>query len=229
MYDPELNFVDMQLGRIFDHLKATGQDENTIIIITADHGQGLKDGQRRHGWIKHRLLYQWCLRVPLILRIPGEDPAVVKELVRTIDILPTLLEVLDMAAPAPMEGQSLLGLARGEAQGGRIAYAEALNLIDTHAPKRGLPAHCVDNLFCVTDGRWKMIHHEKQPGNTELFDLEADPMELRNIAVAHPEEVQRLRAFLHETGAMQIRAGTAGEEDAGQAALLHSLGYTGDQ
>ena len=229
LYDPELNFVDTQLGRIFDALKASGQDQNTIIVITADHGQGLKDGKARHGWIKHRLLYQWCLRVPLILRIPGNAPAVVDSQVRSIDILPTLLEALDLAPPAPVEGKSLLALARGETEASpRLAYADALNLVDTHSPKRGLPAHCIDNLFCVSDGRWKLIHHGQHPENSELFDLENDPLELRNLASTHPQHVTRLRAFLEETRAMEVRAEVGGEEDAAAAARLHGLGYVGD-
>lgn len=230
MYDPELAYMDAQVGRLVDWLEEHGQWDRTVIVVTADHGQGLKDGRARHGWPKHRLLYDWCIRVPLIMRIPGEAAGVVvprAEQVRTIDILPTLLEVLDAPTRQAIEGQSLLGVLRGEPAGTRIAYADALNHYDTFSPRRGLPAIAQDeNLFAVTDGRWKLIYHELRPENHELFDLDADPRELRNVAQDHPEQLARLETFLLERGAMEVEPpGTGGAVP--DASALYSLGYGG--
>jgi arylsulfatase A-like enzyme len=227
MYDLELSFMDEQLGRLFEAIRAQGAWDETAIAITADHGQGLTDGLKNHGWLKHRLLYEWGLHVPLILKLPGLDgDRRVEPLVRTIDILPTLLEALDLAGP-PMEGESLLALMRGGPDDGRIAYADALNLLDAHAPQKMRPEYA-DNLFCATDARWKLIWHQTKPGNVELFDLASDPEELRNLAGEHPAEVERLKAFLDQRRAMQVQAPRAGAPAPDKQAL-EELGYVGDE
>ena len=224
MYDAELTFADEQVGRLLERIRTRGEWEDTIVVITADHGQGLGDGARNHGWFKHRLLYEWSLHVPLIVRIPGVRAGVsVEPLVRTIDVLPTLLEALDLPVPE-IEGASLLALLRGGEDDGRIAYADALNLYDVHSPKK-MKDEYLDNLYCVTDARWKLIWHEQKPGNVELYDLRSDPEELRNVAAENPREVARLKRFLEERGAMDVRP----PEDtsaAPDASALQGLGYT---
>ena len=227
MYDPELTFIDEQLGRLFEAIHSEGTWDQTVIAITADHGQGLTDGLKNHGWLKHRLLYEWGLHVPLILKLPGLDGGRrVEPLVRTIDILPTVLEALDLAGPA-MEGQSMLALARGGPDDGRVAYADALNLLDAHAPQKMRPEYA-DNLFCASDARWKLIWHQTKPENVELFDLEADPAELRNLASEHPEQVARLKAFLDERRVMEVQAPEAGALAPDKRAL-EELGYFGNE
>ncbi|MBT3224078.1 MAG: sulfatase, partial [Proteobacteria bacterium] len=89
MYRSEVNFVDSQFGRLIKAFKAGGDYDDTIFVVVADHGQGL--GQ--HDWWHHRLLYEEQLRVPMIMRIPGwPRGTVVNDLVRTIDIYPTIME-----------------------------------------------------------------------------------------------------------------------------------------
>lgn len=227
MYDPEITFMDRQIGRLVEWLKAKGQWDRTIIVITADHGQGLRDGQERHGWFKHRLLYEWAIHVPLIIRVPGEPAGIeVANQVRTIDIVPTVLEALDLGGP-PMDGQSLMMLLRGaQEEQPRLAYADALNLYDAHSPRK-LPGDNYDNLYCVTDGRWKLIYHERAPQTSELFDLENDPGELVNVAAGHPRIVQRLKDFIDERQAMKVEAPSDEERAAApDASTLQALGYT---
>jgi len=227
MYDPELTFMDEQLGRLFDEIAADGELERTLIVITADHGQGLLDGLDRHGWAKHRLIYDWSLHVPLVIVAPGEEASagrVVEAQVRAIDVMPTVLVALGLPLPE-MEGASLQGLMRGETEPSpRIAYADVISLHDTHSPRRGLPANCRDNLFAVSDGRWKYIRHQFNPENDELFDLENDPLELLNIAADHPDIVERLNAFLVEKGALELQAPEAGGA-VPNANALDGLGY----
>ena len=84
--------------------------DDTVLVIVADHGQGL--GQ--HDWWSHRLLYQEDLHVPLIVRVPGGPTGTtVPELVRTVDIYPTVLEAIGLEAPAVIPGKSLRGLMEG--------------------------------------------------------------------------------------------------------------------
>ncbi len=227
MYDPELNFVDLQVGRLLDWLRQNDQYDDTIVVITADHGQGLMDGLERHGWPKHRLLYDWCIRVPLIVRIPGEEAGlVVSDQVRTIDILPTLLEALDVGLQSEIEGLSLLPLMHHQSEPEpRMAYADALNLYDAHSPKKKLPRGQRDNMFAVTDGVWKLIWKEHQRELSELYHLAEDPLEANNLwSPEHPQAL-RLEAFLEEKGARLIELPTAGEGPAPSAEFLKNLGY----
>ncbi len=228
MYDPEMAFQDEQIGRIFDWLREKDLYDSTIVVVTADHGQGLKDGMERHGWAKHRLLYDWSLHVPLLVKIPGETPgAVVDDQVRTIDIVPTLLDALDVPARQDMEGQSMVGLIRGEEEDEpRIAYADALNSYDKHAPRRGMPEHSRnEDLYMICDGEWKLIYHRHREQH-ELFHLTNDPLEVRNVASEKPEKVEELKAWLDKWNAFRIEEPGVGTGDGPDAATLKALGYT---
>ncbi|MEM9799091.1 MAG: sulfatase [Planctomycetota bacterium] len=230
MYDPELAFMDVQIARLRAWLRENGQDEKTIIVITSDHGQGLTDGKERHGWMKHRLLYDWCVQVPLIVRVPGlVSGGVVDAQVRTIDVLPTILEALQLPLASRVEGRSLVDLMLGEAEDEvRIAYADALNLYDTHAPReRALPPGQYDNLYMACDDRWKLIWHERNPDLSQLYDLESDPGETKNLYRADHPEAERLKAFLDEREATRVEAPESASGDP-SAAALQSLGYGGE-
>lgn len=231
MYDPELAFMDMQISRIVDWLKANGQDENTIIVVTADHGQGLTDGMKNHGWMKHRLLYDWSVRVPLIVRIPGVgDGAVVLDQVRTIDVLPTILEALNVPLRQSIEGKSVLPLIAGKREETpRIAYADALNYYDAHSPgPKKLPLGQADNLYMACDGRWKLIYHERNSSMSELYDLVKDPEEIQNLYASDHPEAARLQEFLDERDVTKVEAPDS-NSSAPNSAVLKNLGYGGDE
>ena len=225
LYDPEIFFMDMHFGRLVDYLKRTGEYDRTVIVVVADHGQGL--GQ--HGWFPHRLLYQEQIRLPLIVRLPdGPRGLVVSNLVRSIDILPTALEAVGLEASQPIEGISLAGLMNGQEEEPRLAFGEALNTIDVHAP-RMLPPHQKDDLFCVADQTWKLIYHKHEPGNTELYNLVTDPMERNNLAKEHPDQLARLLARVKELGVMEIEfVEPEGSMDQEALEKLRSLGYVED-
>ena len=101
LYAAEIRYMDHQIGKLFEALRERGLWDDTLVAVTADHGQGLGE----HDWAAHRILYQEQIHVPLILRLPG-DPGetggrVVDDLVRSVDIAPT---VLDYAGLAPIAG-----------------------------------------------------------------------------------------------------------------------------
>ena len=148
IYGPEIRYMDGQISRILDRLRETGQYDNTLIIVLADHGQGL--GQ--HGWMKHRILYREVIRIPLIIRFPGlESGRVVEEVVRNTDVFPTILDFLELDVPNPIDGSSLRALMNGEVeQERRLGYAEALNTMDAHCPPH-LPEDQLDLLFSIVD------------------------------------------------------------------------------
>jgi arylsulfatase A-like enzyme len=241
IYDVELAFVDAQVGRIVEALGKSGALASTVVVVIGDHGQGLLDGFERHGWMLHTLPYQWCLRVPLIVRLPaahsGAESArgrVVADLVRAIDVFPTILEAVGKPAPVlpAIEGESLLPLMEGEDdEEPRIAYADALTLTDRHAG--AVPERLHDDLFVAMDRRWKLVFHSTDPAKSELFDLGLDPLETRNVAVDHGLIVEQMRRWLDRRGALSIRRparpdGAESEEDARRRRMLEALGYGGD-
>lgn len=222
MYDPEIFFMDIQIGRIIDFLKKKEIFENTIIIVMADHGQGL--GQ--HQWMLHRLLYQEDIRIPLVIRDPGRAKGkVIKELVRNIDIFPTILEILGIEWNLKIDGKSLVGLLDGVREEPRFGYAEALNTLDTHSPQK-LPEKQKDLLFSIIESKWKLIYHKNIPKNSELYDLKSDPNELVNLIKNFPEEFHRLLEILNNTGGLSIPfVGELPSEDSEALENLKSLGY----
>ena len=224
VYDADLNFMDHHVGRLLEAYRERGRMERTIVLVTADHGQGLGD----HDWEQHRILYREQLQIPLIARWPGGPRGrVVPDLVRNTDLLPTITQLLGLEAPRGLDGQSVVELldASGEP---RVAYAEALNTLDSHAPG-ALPERHKDLLFCAVERDWKLIHHVEHPENSELYDLRADPGELVNVLDEHPEEAARLLAFLEESGGMAVRTGEVVPIEEEAARKLEALGYSGDE
>ena len=196
LYATELGYVDQQFGRLVNALKDRGDWERTIVIVVADHGEGLTD----HGWNYHRVLYQEQIRVPYLLRVPGAqggtDGRKIESLVRTVDLAPTVFDYLGIEAGF-MNGRSLRPLIEQTGDDPRIAFAEQVNGYDFNAGP-GLRAQRPQDMFvyCAVDDRWKLLYRPHDPSASELFDLDADPLEQVNVyAVDHPE-AQRLRVVL---------------------------------
>ncbi|MFH1999225.1 MAG: sulfatase, partial [Planctomycetota bacterium] len=165
VYDGEVAFMDLQIGRIFDALKTSDQYDNTLIIITNDHGQGLGD----HDWWTHRILYQEQIRMPLIVRTPdGPSNRSCSALVRSIDIMPTALDYAGIA-PLPVEGRSLRGLMRGELEPERMAYADSLMRLDDNRPEDLAGGIHDDLMYCVMTRTWKLIHRRFHEDASELY------------------------------------------------------------
>lgn len=223
LYRAEVAYLDTQIGELFACLRESGRFENTIVVVVADHGEGLGD----HGWWFHRILYQEQIRVPLILRIPGwPREKVIDDLVRTTDILPTLLEHLGLAVPEDLAGRSLRGLVHGEAEEPRIAYADQINLFDLNA--RMVEARPEDGLlYCAMDRSWKLICRPNVPGRDELYNLEEDPREQNNLIEIEANEAARLMGELERFDGFVTRPfGDALDPEV--LGRLRSLGYVGD-
>jgi arylsulfatase A-like enzyme len=172
MYDGEIRFTDFQLGRLFDALKQEGLWENTIIIITADHGEGFGEHglppNRRHGY--H--LYRNQTEVPFIMRVPGLAPRVVDEPVGHVDLLPTLLNTLGAPADAEPQllGDSMLALMLGQKEpANRRVFQEVW--YEGPTSRKAL----------VTAG-WHLILNLIPDDTSELYDLTADPLEEHDVA-----------------------------------------------
>jgi len=176
-YLGELLFMDAQVGRLLAALDRLGLAESTIVVVVGDHGEGLGEhGEATHG----QQLYDSVLRVPFIVRAPGVRPAAVTDVVRLVDVLPTLVSLLGLP-PTASDGVSL----RPALAGARLdleAYAESLYPARLGGePRRAL-----------SDGRFKLI----LGGGAELYDLDRDPFEERNLIIDRPRTADAMRARL---------------------------------
>lgn len=225
IYRSECFYMDAQLGRLLQALKQSGRYDDTIVVIVADHGQGL--GQ--HDWWSHRLLYQEDVHVPLIVRVPGgARGTTVAPLVRTVDIFPTVLEAIGLEAPAVIPGKSLLGLMAGRSEPPRLAYADQINKYDLVSASISQRRPKDDLLYCAMDRTWKLIYRYSYPAESELYNLAEDPHELNNVFGRHPEQVARLKAFLDEcNGYVTAPFTDAAMPDESALRTLEALGYVG--
>lgn len=122
-YDGEVAYVDFALGRLVSDLKENGRFANTMIILTADHGESLGEHEETtHGYFA----YNPTLQIPLIICIPGAKPASIEQYVAQIDIFPTVCDVLRVKKPAFLQGLSLLSLMKGKKLPKRFIYFESL-------------------------------------------------------------------------------------------------------
>lgn len=185
-YDAEVAYVDSALAHVFHRLDELGLSEQTLVILTADHGECLDDHEC---WFDHHGLYEENVRIPLLMRLPGRIPAGrrIPGFARLTDVAPTILEAIghgDAAAAEGMEGQSLWPRISGS-RAGRIRRDELYLTECTWMRKRAWRR-----------GDWKLIQalepdfHGFPP--LELYDLANDPGERHNLAGDRPEVAQDL-------------------------------------
>ena len=196
LYDGEIAYADSTLGNFLAYLKAHNWYQNAVIIVVGDHGEGLGEHhEETHGIF----LYDATTHVPLLFKLPGRSTArVIDAQVRTTDILPTVLDLLNVSQTPQFDGESLKAYFTGEAAD-HIAFGE------TDYPVRfgWAPLRSVRTLA------FKFI----EAPHPELYDLRADPAELRNIFADESADVQKSRALLADLRAKQSPApsGQAGQ------------------
>lgn len=201
LYDLEVRYADEQFGRLIDALESRGLLQNTLVAFTSDHGEEFWD----HGNVGHgHTLFNELTRVPLVIKPPsGTPPAVgvVESQVRLIDLVPTILDLLDLPALDEGQGESLLPLMNGSAEKeDRPSFSEALMYFGEKK--------------AVDDGRYRLIISPNS-GSEELYDLLTDPDARNDLAGQHPDIVLRLKGVLRD-------------HLAGQEAFLQTLETSGD-
>jgi len=225
LYAAEIRFVDHHLGPLLEALGQRGLEEGTLIAVVSDHGQGLGD----HGWFGHQILYQEQIRVPLLLRIPGvAGGREVKELVRSIDLLPTLLDYAGLPLPKGVQGRSLRPLMEGREDSPRLAYADQLNLFDKNASMI-LRRPWDDLLYSVQDQGWKLIYRPTRPEHSELYNLAQDPAETENLFRFDHEHARRLLARLGEHDGWLRQPPRGATMDPEARKRLAALGYVEEE
>ena len=176
-YDAMLSYADYQLGLFFAALEQAGKLDNTLVLITSDHGEDLLD----HGFINHRTsLHESTVHVPLILFGPGVPRGAVDTLVEARDILPTLLDAASVETPPGLGGHSLLATARGEipARDG-VGIEGVMDMLAWRTPThklilRELP---LDDEDLAERIRTRPL----DPAHSALYHLGEDPEEQRNL------------------------------------------------
>jgi arylsulfatase A-like enzyme len=181
-YDGGIAYLDSNLGRLFSELKRHALYDNSLIIVTSDHGEGFG----LHGVMGHSgiSVYQDLIRIPLLIKYPRRSRAeVVNETVSLVDVLPTILDVLRYTIPKNVEGQSLLVAARSRHD---VAVSES------YPTKPEVPR--LDRIErAIISGNMKLITSNR--GKRELYDLAKDPSETHNL-FATDDRGRKLEATL---------------------------------
>jgi iduronate 2-sulfatase len=189
-YYASISFMDAQVGRVLDALDRLGLAENTIVVMTSDHGYHLGE----HGLWQKMSLFEESARVPLIIAAPGvtEGGTVAPAPVGLIDLYPTLAELCGVEAPENLQGQSLVPLLR-----------------DPDAPSRGWSLSQVTRGgggqgrffgYSIRTPRWRYTEWDEGDRGLELYDHESDPREQTNLADCpdHVETITELSRLLRE-------------------------------
>jgi arylsulfatase A-like enzyme/Tfp pilus assembly protein PilF len=216
-YDEEIAVVDLAVGSLIEELKKEGIFDNTVVIVTADHGESLGE----HGEKTHAIfIYDATIHVPLIWRYPPLFPAgkVYDGPVRAVDIAPTILAILNLPGGDQTQGADLSKALRGD------------------VPPLDLPQYC-ESLLCEVGFGMAPLYGVRKKGHKfiraprpELYDLKADPRELNNILAQDGATADDLDHELDAILADCKRRAVAPKEnplDKETAENLQALGYLG--
>lgn len=199
-YGETLSAVDDSVGRVLDQLEKMGVLDDTLVVYMGDNGFMFGE----HGLIDKRVAYEPSIRVPLLMRAPQliQPGTVVEEVVANIDIAPTVMDVMGLQPAAHFDGRTLTPLLCGE----KIPWRDYFLYV--YYWERNYPQS--PTVFALRGDRYKFITHYGLWDSDELYDLQADPDEMKNLIhdPAHQRTVaamtRRLYAMMAELGGMQI-------------------------
>jgi arylsulfatase A-like enzyme len=224
LYTGEVFLADRHFGTLLDALTAAGLLERSVLLLTADHGEGLMD----HGLLQHGQVYEEDLRIPLVLGVPGLPAGRrVAAPVTQLDVLPTLAGLAGVALEGPVAGRDLTRVP--------TAAREVVGVAYTDDARRRASLRDEDGTKLVVDCGGGP---GAAPPSRQLFDLSVDPGEREDLAAARPERAraleQRLWQALGVSGCAELRmarsSGRGAHEglDPETVRRLEALGYGGD-
>ncbi len=192
LYDAEVAYLDYEIGRLFEHLGDLGVLDKTMVVLFGDHGENMTE---HDAWFDHAGLYDSVVHVPVLIWAPGVVPASrVTTLVSTVDVKPTVLDFLGMAAVPGLDGRSLRRLTEGD----DAAHRDAVFLSEcTWQAKRGVRTADWKFIRCVDPGVYPR-------DGIELYRLNIDPAEQTNLAHEQPEIALQMDAILTEWLTVQL-------------------------
>jgi arylsulfatase A-like enzyme len=175
LYDAGLASFDSQIGALFSSMKEKGLYEDSLIIFTSDHGEEFQE----HGQFIHNQTYEENIRIPLLVKFPGKgvQPGRIEAPVGLIDIMPTILEYLDIPVGKYFQGRSFLDAIQGSAGEDREIFS-----------RKKLFRH--GDIYSLTGRRYKLIYNTTT-GEKDLYDLLQDPGEKNNTAEEFPEITEK--------------------------------------
>jgi N-acetylglucosamine-6-sulfatase len=199
-YAETLLALDESVGRVLDALRDEGVLDSTLVLYLGDNGFAFGE----HGLIDKRNAYEESIRIPMVARAPGLLPAgaTVTAVAANIDVAPTLLEAAGLKPPTGLDGRSLLAAARGDTAGWRR------EVLYEYYWERNFPQ--TPTVHALRGERFKYIRYHGLWDSDELFDLAADPHEMRNLIrdPAHAKTAEEMNArlfeLLEETGGLAI-------------------------
>ncbi len=201
VFDGEIAAVDKNFSLLMDELRRLGIYDRTIVVFTADHGEEfMEHGETAHG----RQLYNESIRVPLIMKLPAVHDKRIKEKVGEIDVVPTIVQLLNLKTDAKFDGISLIPL---------IYYDDTSYVTPQYSWVNYRPL----DAKMIVDGDWKLIYTTKT--NTfELYNIEDDPLEKINLFDSHTDVAQHLAEKLFSWIKFEIRQPIPRELDKAKAA-----------
>jgi arylsulfatase A-like enzyme len=223
-YDAEIAYADWAIGELLRKLEQLDLKENTIIIVVSDHGESLGELLKCYGYaFDHgEFLYFHQLHIPMIIRLPGMASSG-KEVVHTnpvsiLDIMPTILGLLQIKPPVPMAGHSLIPIIRGESISNNAVFSERRTF--KTAPKPYLQGED----YSIIEGKRHLIFSTIR--DSELYNLIDDPREISDLRQELNKTdilTSKLQIWLKRYQPLFDRSGF--EEDGGRIEQLRSLGY----
>ncbi|MBM3320668.1 MAG: sulfatase [Candidatus Eisenbacteria bacterium] len=211
LYEGEVTYTDREIGRLLDGLERGRRPRSVLVVVVGDHGESLTE----HGYYfgHSHFLYEPSLSVPLVFRWPGRLPAgrIVAEPVSLVDLAETLLDLLGLGAGWETDGASLVPLLEGEGREPRGV------LLERPPVPSGL-------LFGLREGPWKYLLWED--GTEELYRLDRDPGETRNLAPIETERTVEFRERLLRERIDEVKPDETPLDDETRE-KLRALGYAG--
>ncbi|MEL7059644.1 MAG: sulfatase-like hydrolase/transferase, partial [Acidobacteriota bacterium] len=219
LYQGEIAYVDENFGIVVRTLEELGEWENTLVVIVGDHGEGIGEHQE---YTHSMVAYEGTVRVPLIVRVPGfEGGRTIDRRVGTVDIVPTVLDFLDLEEPSEVQGESLVPLLEDPALDTDERNARTAYYAETLAPRLGFGW---GELRVLYRGDEKYIHGPRP----ELFDLANDRKETSDLVATRPdlaEERRRELVSLLDDMASDVSLAAVQEVDLETRQKLEALGY----
>ncbi len=213
LYDGLIRYVDDELGRLFAELKRRGVYDNSLIIVTADHGEGFME----HGFLEHsNIPYDELVHVPLVIKLPESRFAgrTIERQVRLVDVMPTILEEVGVDVPRGLAGCSLSALVRGRDDVGADCFRYAI----TETADEAIPL-----TVAVRTQEAKYILSGRRPA--EFYDLRADPAERDNIIDEANPVKEAMSRIASSVARRQKDDGSVQEIDLQTVDELKALGY----